>query len=210
MRLGSILLVASLLGAGCIRTPNEGDVEVAPTPPFEPAPAIDRASAPAESTTDVPGNETPALPLTPWNLSAELFVGYVVAAGAFGETVGTTDVEHCADATFVVPEGALNLTLRLDGEIVDPSRASAGSQFVWVTPPEGDAFQLDPILFESNPSEEPPRERIIDSPVSGDWSMHVDALGPVVGQSWPFSVTIVGASADPPPASDAIITCNGN
>lgn len=212
MRAILLLVLSTLLLAGCTtpaaqEEPEPASVdETAPTPAVEPTPTSPTPAPASPSPTHMHTPTQPATPTSPpeappalvaWNLSAQARLGWVAAVGAGGAGApgqGQADAEHCPDATFGVPAGAKRLQVSVGGEPVDPAGPGAGNYAITLTDPAGAVVQMEPLMDNVPESEGGNRVFVAEMPTTGDWKLHAEPIGPVAQQVWTVTLEAAGES----------------
>lgn len=153
------LLACSLLIVGCA-TPNGA--------------TIDAASA-------------EGLPSAAWNLTAEVSLGYIAAAGIQSPdgdfVVGLTSEEQCPEARFIVPQGTNSVSA------VVVSEATPNPHKIALSSPNSTTYQ-DVI---------PPDEfsHIESNPIPGLWGVRIYPMGASTNSRWTATVTVAGTGTAP-------------
>lgn len=171
MRGLGLLLAIAMVTAGCLGVEETSpDVE------------------PASSSTNETVSET-ATEESPWRLEANVSLGWIAAAGtqnfAGDTTVGVRSHDQCPSASFVVPEGAGNVSISFTPSLVGPG---AGAYKVEIASPDETTFIEPPIQEPSFGTDDPQR---------GAWRIELKPQGATVDQVWPFEIVVDGYGTPP-------------
>lgn len=233
------LLGVALLASGCLGGEDEGDpstpaatdddgTEAPPAPPANDPrasggnassssspPSSSSSSPPPSSSSTAPppaATQPPPPPPEPvaWELTSSVVVGYLAAVGAEGESVAAPDDTHCAEATFVVPEGVELLSLTVDAVAANPSTTppGAGNYAIHITAPDGTVTTITPVSTDpSSAGEQPSFVYEPEVPLAGEYRIHAEPVGPAANQDWNVDIVASGASVAEPTDLAAVNGC---
>lgn len=233
------LLGVALLASGCLGGEDEGepaapaatDDDGAPEAPPASDPraagggnaSSSSSSPPSSSSSSPPSSSSSATPppvATPppppppepvaWELTSSVVVGYLAAFGAADESVAAPDDTHCADATFVVPDGVELLSLTVDAVAANPSASSpgAGNYAIHITAPDGSVTTISPISTDpESAGTEPSFVYEPETPLAGEYRIHAEPVGPAANQDWNVDIMASGASVEEPTDLAAVNAC---
>lgn len=179
-------------------------------PASSPGANASTTAATAPPPAPAPAPPAPPKPM-PWNLTETARLGWAVAAGARVDAVGQaheqgrSDADRCPDASFALPAGSTSLAVVSERAPAKPGEPEGGVYRVRLTAPDGNATVVE-FAPPSGPEMAPARTTVATL-LPGPWAVHVEPVGPVVGQVWDITLEAQGASLAAPSALSFVTTC---